>query len=164
MKTEKIAQLGICTTLALILSYVETLIPLFIGIPGAKLGLANLILVYVLYRMNEKDALLVSVMRILLSGFMFGNMMSIIFSLTGMLFSFCVMVLMKKTDGFSVLGVSTAGGCMHNIGQLSVALVVTQTKGLVYYIPFLLLTGLGTGLLIGILVKLMLHHIPKSLF
>lgn len=162
MKTNKIAQLGVLTTLALILSYVESLIPVMVGIPGVKLGLANLVIVFMLYRMNVKDALLVSIMRILLSGFLFGNMMSIVFSLVGTLFSIGIMCLMKKWDGFSILGVSVAGGCMHNLGQLCVSAFVVQTARLIYYFPVLMVSGVLTGFLIGILVRLMLRYIPKD--
>lgn len=162
MKTNKIAQLGVLTTLALILSYVESLIPVIVGIPGVKLGLANLVIVFMLYRMNVKDSLLVSIMRILLSGFLFGNMMSIVFSLVGTLFSIGIMYLMKKLDGFSILGVSVAGGCMHNLGQLCVSAFVVQTARLIYYFPVLMVSGVLTGFLIGILVRLMLRYIPKD--
>lgn len=161
MSTRKVAQLGLMTTLALIFSYVESLIPVFVGIPGVKLGLANVVLVYLLYQTNAKDAVLVSIMRILLSGFLFGNTMSILFSLTGMLFSLASMYILKKIKGFSILGVSVAGGCMHNIGQLCIAAFVVQTSRLVYYIPVLLISGLVTGLFIGILVKLIFYYIPN---
>ncbi len=160
MSAKKVAFLGVMTTLSLILSYVESLIPVFVGIPGVKLGLANLVIVFILYRMSVKDALLISVMRILLSGFMFGNLMSILFSLAGTFFSICIMYLMKKMEGFSILGVSIAGACMHNLGQLCVAAFVVQTARLIYYFPILLISGVITGLLIGILVRLMLQYIP----
>lgn len=162
MTAKKVAQLGVLTTLALVLSYVESLIPVFVGIPGIKLGLANLVIVFILYRMSVKDALLVSVMRILLAGFMFGNMMSILFSLAGTAFSIGIMYLLKRIKGFSILGVSIAGACMHNLGQLCVAAFVVQTARLIYYFPVLMISGIVTGLLIGILVKLMLRYIPKS--
>lgn len=163
MKTSKVAQLGVLTTLALILSYVESLVPVIVGIPGVKLGLANLVIVFILYRMTVKDALLVTLMRILLSGFLFGNMMSIIFSLVGTLFSIGIMWILKKWDDFSVLGVSVAGGCMHNLGQLCVSAFVVQTTRLIYYFPVLMISGIVTGLLIGILVNLMLRYIPEDL-
>lgn len=160
MPTKKIAFLGVMTTLALVLSYVESLVPVFAGIPGVKLGLANLAAVFVLYRMSLKDALLVSVMRILLAGFMFGNMMSILFSLAGSVLSLLTMYLLKKCGGFSVIGVSIAGACMHNAGQLCVAAFVVQTSSLVYYFPLLMISGIITGLLIGIAAHLILHYIP----
>ena len=162
MNTKKVAQLGVLTTLALALSYLESLIPVLVGIPGVKLGLANLVVVFMLYRMTVKDALLVSVMRILLAGFMFGNLMSIAFSLAGALFSIGAMWLLKRLKGFSIVGVSIAGGCMHNFGQLCVAMFVVQTSRLIYYFSVLMISGIVTGLLIGILVELILKHMPTS--
>ena len=162
ISAKKVAVLGVLTTLALILSYVESLIPVFVGIPGVKLGLANLVVVFMLYRMSVKDAALVSIMRILLSGFMFGNLMSIAFSLAGALFSISAMYLLKRIKGFSVMGISVAGGCMHNLGQLCVSIFVVQTARLIYYFPLLMISGIVTGFLIGILVKLMLQYIPKT--
>ena len=162
MTTKKVAQLGMLTTLALILSYVESLIPVFVGIPGVKLGLANLVVVFALYRMTVKDALIVSVIRVLLAGFMFGNLMSIVFSLVGTLFSIAAMYFLKRIKGFSILGVSIAGGCMHNLGQLCVSVFVVHTSRLIYYFPVLMISGIVTGLLIGILTELILRYIPKS--
>ena len=118
MRGRKVAIFGVFTALALIFSYVELLIPINFGIPGAKLGLANLMTVLVLYKMGIKEALTLSVTRIILSGFMFGNLFGILYSLSGGLLSFLVMVLLKKSDRFSVAGVSIGGGTAHNIGQL----------------------------------------------
>ena len=159
---KKVAMTGMFVALAMIFSYVEVLIPINLGIPGMKLGLANLVVVFMLYRLSFKEAFIVSIMRILLSGFMFGNLMSIAFSLAGALFSISVMCVLKRWNGFSVMGVSVAGGCMHNVGQLCVSIFVVQTARLVYYIPVLLISGVVTGLLIGLLVKLMLRHIPTA--
>lgn len=160
MPIKKLSLLGVMTTLALVLSYVESLIPVFIGIPGVKLGLANLVAVFVLYRMSLKDALLVSVMRVLLAGFLFGNMMSILFSLAGSILSILTMNLLKKFESFSLIGVSVSGACMHNVGQLCVAAFIVQTSRLFYYFPILMISGIVTGLLIGIASKLMLHYVP----
>ena len=138
----KTAYFGVFTSLALILSYVETLIPISFGIPGIKLGLANLVIVIVLYTYGEKEAFLLSVTRILLSGFLFGNL--------SMIFSFAIMVLLRKIGGFSIQGVSIAGGVFHNIGQLLLAMMIVETYQVWYYFPVLLVSGLVTGLLIGI--------------
>ena len=116
--TVRIAWFGVFTALALIFSYVETLIPFQIGIPGVKLGLANLIVVVALYKMGGKDAMLLSVTRIVLSGFIFASLFSILYSLAGGLLSLAVMVILKKRGSFSVFGVSMAGGVFHNVGQL----------------------------------------------
>ena len=129
MKKQKIsaktvALLAMMIALALVFSYVETLIPINFGIPGVKLGLANLVIVAALYLIGGKEAFLVSVVRIFLSGFMFGNLASIMYSLAGGLLSLAVMLILKKTDKLSILAVSVLGGICHNIGQLIVAILV----------------------------------------
>ncbi|EDN77295.1 Holliday junction DNA helicase RuvA [Mediterraneibacter gnavus ATCC 29149] len=146
----KTAYFGVFTSLALILSYVETLIPISFGIPGIKLGLANLVIVIVLYTYGGKEAFLLSVTRILLSGFLFGNLSMILYSMAGGVFSLAIMVLLRRTGGFSIQGVSIAGGVFHNIGQLLLAMMIVETYQVGYYFPVLLISGLVTGLLIGI--------------
>ncbi len=160
----KVAYFGVFTALALIFSYVETLIPINFGIPGVKLGLANLIIVIALYKMKFADAFLLAVVRVLLSGFIFGNYFSIIYSLAGGILSLCVMGTLKKTNKFSVLGVSMAGGVAHNIGQLIVAMLVVETFAVVTYVPVLLVSGLVTGLLIGIAGDEMLRRLVNLRF
>ena len=147
----KVAVFGVFTSLALILSYVELLIPINFGIPGMKLGLANLLVVILLYKGCPRDALLLSVIRILLSGLIFGNMFCIFYSLGGGLLSLAVMVFLKKTGQFTVAGISIGGGASHNVGQLLVAMFVVQTYQVGYYLPVLLIAGVITGAVIGIL-------------
>ena len=147
----KVAVFGVFTSLALILSYVELLIPINFGIPGMKLGLANLLVVILLYKGCPRDALLLSVIRILLSGLIFGNMFSIFYSLGGGLLSLAVMVFLKKTGQFTVAGISIGGGASHNVGQLLVAMFAVQTYQVGYYLPVLLIAGVITGAVIGIL-------------
>lgn len=147
----KVAVFGVFTSLALILSYVELLIPINFGIPGMELGLANLLVVILLYKGCPRDALLLSVIRILLSGLIFGNMFSIFYSLGGGLLSLAVMVFLKKTGQFTVAGISIGGGASHNVGQLLVAMFVVQTYQVGYYLPVLLIAGVITGAVIGIL-------------
>ena len=157
MKT-RVAYFGVFTALALIFSYVESLIPFQIGIPGVKLGLANLIIVIALYKMSLREAYLLSVTRVVLAGFIFGSMLSILYSLAGALLSLTAMALLKRNGGFSVLGVSIGGGVMHNVGQLAVAMFVVQTFSVSYYVPVLLVAGLLTGLVIGIAADAMLRR------
>ena len=159
----RVAYFGVFTALALIFSYVETLIPVNLGIPGVKLGLANLIIVVALYKMRLSEAYLLSVVRILLAGFIFGNYFSIIYSLAGGLLSLTVMALLKKWGGFSLQGISIAGGVFHNIGQLIVAAVVVETFSVTYYFPVLLVAGL-TGLVIGIVAEMMLKRLVNIQF
>lgn len=155
----KAAYFGVFTALALIFSYVETLIPINFGIPGAKLGLANLVIVIVLYKTGGKEALLLSVIRIVLSGFLFGNLFAILYSLAGGLFSLAVMGLVKRRKSFSIVGVSMAGGVTHNIGQLIVAMLVVETYQVGYYLPVLMLAGLATGTLIGVISREVLNRL-----
>ena len=145
------AYFGVFTALALILSYVETLIPISFGVPGIKLGLANLVIVLVLYTYGGREALLLSVTRILLSGFLFGSLSMIFYSLAGGVLSLAVMVFLRRLGGFSVQGISMAGGVFHNIGQLLLAMVVVETYQVGYYVPVLLISGLVTGLVIGVI-------------
>ena len=155
------AYFGVFTALALIFSYVETLIPIQFGIPGVKLGLANLIIVIMLYKGTVREAFLLSVVRILLSGFLFGNLFSIVYSLAGGIFSLLVMYILKKRGTFSVIGVSIAGGVFHNIGQLGIAMAVVATVKIGYYLPVLLVAGALTGALIGVVSDPVLKRTAK---
>lgn len=145
----KTAYLGIFSALAIIFGYVETLIPVFAGIPGIKLGLANLAVLFILMKYTWREAIVVSVIRILVIGFMFGNMFSIVYSLAGAALSLTVMTLLKKYADFSIMGVSVAGGVSHNIGQLIIAMCIVENTSLVYYGPVLMVSGVVTGLMIG---------------
>ena len=149
----KVAYLGIFLALALICSYVESLIPFYFGIPGVKLGLTNVVIVLLLYCVGTKEAFCVSVLRIVLAGFLSGNMFSILYSSAGGVLSFLVMVLLKRTGKFSVLPVSVSGGIFHNIGQIVVAALVVENYNIFYYLPVLLIAGFLTGFLIGIAAK-----------
>lgn len=151
MNQKKIAYMGLFAAIAIIFGYVESLIPFFAGIPGIKLGLANLAVLFILEKYTWKEAVLVSMVRIFVIGFMFGNMFSILYSMAGAALSLTVMTFMKKTSGFSLLGISIAGGVSHNIGQLIVATLIVENKSLLYYAPVLIISGVITGLLIGIL-------------
>lgn len=160
----RVAYFGVFTALALIFSYVESLIPIQLGIPGVKLGLANLIIVIALYKMRLSEVFLLSIVRILLSGFLFGNYFSILYSLAGGLLSLAVMALLKKTGDFSVMGISMAGGVFHNVGQLVVAMLVVETFSVGYYLPVLLVAGLVTGFLIGVAAGEMLKRLVNIQF
>ena len=157
---KKTAYIGMFVTLALIASYVESLVPFYFGAPGIKLGLANLITVVLLYRTSWKDAALVSVLRILLSGFLFGNVFSIIYSFAGAFLSFLAMCLLKKIKGFSILGVSIAGGVFHNLGQIIAAVYLMENGNIMYYFPVLMIAGVMTGMLIGIGSREVLKRVP----
>ena len=157
----KVVCFGMFTALALIFSYVESLIPFHIGIPGVKLGLANLVIVIAMYKADKKQVYLLSVTRVVLAGFMFGNLFSIISSLAGSLLSLTVMYILKKNEKFSILGISMAGGVFHNIGQLLVAMLVLESLNLVYYAAVLLISGLITGIIIGIISGEIIKRVDK---
>lgn len=159
----KVAYLGVLLALALICSYVESLIPFYFGIPGVKLGLTNIVVVLMLYCVGTKEALTISVLRILLAGFMFGNMFSILYSLAGGLLSFLVMYLLKRINRLGILPVSVSGGMFHNVGQLVVAAFVVENYNIFYYMPILLIAGVVTGLLIGIAAQEMILRIGDYL-
>lgn len=158
--SRKTAYLGLFSAVAIIFGYVESLIPVFAGIPGIKLGLANLAVLFILARYSYKEAALVSLVRILVIGFMFGNLFSIAYSLAGAALSLTVMTFMKKYSGFSLAGISVAGGVTHNVGQLLVAIAIVENFSLFYYAPALLISGVITGLLIGWLTTEVLKRIP----
>ncbi|MCI8360909.1 MAG: Gx transporter family protein [Clostridiales bacterium] len=148
--------------LALALSWLELLIPFSFGIPGVKLGLTNIAVVFVLYRNGLKPALLLQLARILLVSLLFGHVMGLIYSLAGGLLSLLMMALLKRLSPFSQLGVSLAGGVTHNVGQWCAALLVMPFSALLYYLPFLLIAGALTGLLVGFLARLLIP-IPDRL-
>ncbi len=148
--TKRIANSAMLVALALIFSYVEVLIPFSFGIPGIKLGLANLVVVTGLFILKPSEVFGILLTRIILVAFLFGNMSSLIYSLSGGILSFCVMLLLKRCKGLSITGISIAGGISHNIGQLVVAAIVVEAASIFYYMPVLMISGLVTGMLIGI--------------
>ena len=160
---KKTAFCGLMLSLALIAGYVESLIPVPIPIPGIKLGVANSIVLILLYMTNAKSVCLVSVSRVLLAGFLFGSMASILYSLSGAVLSLLMMYLFKKKDCFTMTGVSVIGGVSHNIGQLLMAFLVLESGAVWYYLPVLLLSGVITGGIIGMLGKEVRKRIPVSM-
>lgn len=156
------AELGLMLALALILSYVESLIPFSFGIPGIKLGLPNLIVLLLLYGgRGEREALLVNGLRVILSGFLFSNLYAILYALAGAVFSFAAMYIGKRIKCFSMVGVSVLGGVFHNIGQLLVAMAVVETFAVAYYVPFLLAAGTVTGALLGVAGRELLPYLHR---
>lgn len=148
-KSYTVAFCGIFTALAMIFSYIESFIPLPIGIPGVKLGFANAAVIVVLYMAGAREAFVTDVLRILLTGLLFGSMASFMFSLSGGLVSIAVMILIKRTNKFSIIGTSVAGGLSHNIGQLAAAAALVGTSKIMYYLPVLLAAGTVTGVING---------------
>ena len=159
--SKKVPLLGMFVAFAVILSYVESCI-LVLGIPGIKIGLANLAFIIVLYLEGTKEAAVCNFVRILIVGFMFGNLFSIFFALAGATLSMIVMVIMKKTNKFSIMIVSMFGGFFHNIGQILVAMAVVENLKLIYYLPVLLVAGTVTGFVIGIVAGKILPVVKKE--
>ncbi len=151
MKAKKVATYGLLVALAFILSYIESLFPLSLAIPGIKLGLANLVVITALYSMGAREAFSLSLLRILLVGFTFGNLSMMLYSLAGGMLSWLLMTIFQKTKLLSMTGVSIIGGIAHNIGQIGVAILVVETFDIAYYLPFLMIAGVITGAVIGIL-------------
>lgn len=160
---KKTAYLGVMLALALICSYVEVLIPIPIGIPGIKLGLANIVIVFAMYSIGFKEAFVLSLMRVTISGFMFGNVIAIAYSLAGGILSLLVMYLLKKTDKLSCISVSIAGGIMHNIGQMIIATILVDNYYVLYYVPVLMIAGFITGACIGIVAQEVFLRIGKQM-
>lgn len=149
--------------LAFIFSYIESLIPVPVPIPGVKLGLANLVVVTALYTLGAKAAFILSIVRILLVAMTFGNMSTLLFSIAGAILSCIVMILLHKSGKFSLIGVSLAGGIMHNVGQILVAMFVVHNVRMIYYLPFLLISGVVTGIAIGIVAGLIVRHLDVAI-
>lgn len=159
----KVAYMGLLLAFSLILSYIEVLIPFQPGIPGIKLGLANLAVLLCLYLIGIREAILLTLVKAVITGFLFGNLSMIMYSLSGAFFSIIIMILMKKSGMFHLPVISAMGGVMHNVGQLLIAYVTVQTYGIVYYIPILLIAGLLTGILLGTVATLLLPYLQKIL-
>ncbi len=163
MSNKKIAYYGLFAGLALLMGYVELMIPMPVAVPGIKLGLANVIVLIVLYFMGAKSAFFLSLVRILLSGLLFAGFAGFLYSLAGALLSFGVMALCKRSGIFSITGVSVAGGISHNVGQIAVACVVVNNLKLAYYLPVLLVAGVVTGFVTGLVGKYCLSYLNRKL-
>lgn len=158
MKTKKVATLGLTIALAMIMSYIEALVPLSFAVPGIKMGLANIVIIFVLYKIGTKEAIIVSLIRVILVSLLFSNAMAMAYSIAGAVLSLLVMWILKKTDKFSVIGVSVAGGVMHNVGQIIMAVILLGTEQIALYLPVLIITGTATGIVIGIVAGLVINR------
>lgn len=159
METRKIARMGLLIALAMILSYVESRIPAFVAIPGIKMGLANIVVVFALYKLGFKEAAIVSVLRVLLSALLFGSILSLVYSASGAVLSLLGMTLLKKTRLFGTVAVSVSGAVLHNAGQIIAACLMLETSTIAYYMPFLIISGVVTGIVIGLAAALIIKRI-----
>ena len=160
----RVAFLGLFIALAMILSYVESLIPPLVAIQGVKIGLPNLVIMFMLYRVGSREAITVSLIRVVLVSLLFSSAMSMAYGLAGAALSLTGMMLLKKTNLFSCITVSVVGGVLHNIGQIAVAILITGTKQLVLYLPVLLISGVIAGVAIGICAGLLIKRFEKLRF
>jgi len=159
MSTKRIAMDGLLLALALILSFIDSMIPMPIPVAGIKLGLANLAVIYALYKMGEGDAVLISIARVILSGLMFAGMSGILYSLAGAVLSLTIMCLMHRFSDFHIIPVSVCGSLAHIAGQLIVAAAMTSASIVTYYAPFLLISAFIAGTVIGILSAVLINSI-----
>ena len=165
MKTSKMTFLGLFTALAMILSFVETLFPpISTVLPGIKMGLPNIAIMFILYRIGWKEAFAVSVVRVLLVSLLFGNVQTMWFSLAGAILSLIVMILIKQFTSFSHPSISVVGGIFHNIGQILVACLITKTPQITYYLPVLIISGSAAGILVGLVAGMLEKRVPKFKF
>lgn len=145
---KRISVIAVFTALALIFSYIEAIIPFNLGVPGVKLGIANIVVVCALYIFGVKEAAGISLIRVFVIGLLFGNAVSLIYSLSGAVLSIAVMIICKRLK-LSVIGVSAMGGIFHNVGQLSAAALILNSSAVMYYYPVLFISGIVTGIIIG---------------
>ncbi len=158
-KVKNIAMCGVLTTLAMIFSYIDSLISIPIPVPGVRLGISNIVIITALYIVGVKEAMIVNILRIVLTSILFGNATSFWFSITGGMLSIIVMILLKKIELFSIVGISVASGVSHNIGQIIAAVIIMETHAILYYLPVLLITGTVAGIVVGVVAAMILKRL-----
>ena len=164
IKTKKLTVLALLSAAALIFSYVESLFPpLVASFPGIKMGLPNIAIIFTLYKLGFKEAFAVSFIRLIFASLLFGSLLSFQYSLAGAILSLFVMVLLKKFDLFSLVGISVCGGVLHNLGQIIVAILLTGAKEIAYYMIFLAASGTISGILIGLAASLLIKRLKLKI-
>ncbi len=156
-----IATRSLLIALAFVFSWIETKIPAFFMVPGMKLGLTNLVVLVALYKLGTKDAFAINIVRILMVSITFGNAFALMYSIVGAFLSFLSMVLLKKYTSLNIIAISITGGIMHNIGQILVAMCIFETNKLLYYLPFLWISGILAGAVVGIISGLVVKRLPN---
>jgi heptaprenyl diphosphate synthase len=159
VKTKKLATLAVTVAVAMILSFVESRIPAFVAIPGIKVGLANIAIIFALYKLGWREAITVSIVRVFLVALLFGSVVSLAYSVAGAILSLSLMILLRKLGIFTEVAVSVVGGITHNIGQILVAFLLLETNVVFYYLPFLLVSGVIAGVAVGIASALLIKRI-----
>lgn len=161
-KSKKIAVLGVLTGVALVLSYLEAILPpIYAAVPGIKIGLPNIVIILILYKFSAKEAAAVSLLRVFIVALLFGNAMTLAYSMAGALLSLLVMSFMKKLDFFSAVGVSIIGGVFHNLGQILVAIVLLNSTLIGYYMIILTITGTLAGVAVGLIGALLIKRLER---
>lgn len=161
-ETRKIALLGVLTSVALVLSYLEAMLPpISTAVPGIKMGLPNIIIIFLLYKFGLKEAVTVSIIRVFIVALLFGNVMTLAYSVAGAVLSIALMTIMLKLDWFSTIGVSVVGGISHNLGQILVAIFLFDTIQIGYYMIVLSITGTIAGIVIGIISSILVKKLEK---
>lgn len=158
-KTLKLTTLALTITIAMLLSYIESRIPAFVSIPGIKVGLANIAVIFTLYKFGVKEAITVSILRVILLSTLFGSPVSFIYSISGATLSLIIMIVLKKLTPLTEVTVSVSGGVMHNIGQIAAACFMLSTNVVIYYLPFLLVSGTIAGIVVGIISALLVKRV-----
>ena len=158
-RNKRLALLGILASLAIVLSYLEALIPPLVAIPGVKIGLANIAVMLALYKLGMKEAAIISVVRNIVIFLLFGGLIALLYSLAGAILSLAVMYLLKRFTPLSEIGVSVAGGVSHNLAQITVAIFTFSTPSLVLYLPVLLISGTLAGIIIGLCSGIIINKI-----
>lgn len=156
---KKLTTMALTISFALILSFIESRIPAFVAIPGIKVGLANIAVIFALYKLGTKEAVVISLIRVFIVSMLFGNPISLIYSVGGAVLSLTSMILLKKLTPLSEVSVSVCGGVMHNIGQIATASFMLSTNVVIYYLPFLLLSGTIAGVVVGIASALLIKRV-----
>lgn len=161
MNSRDVSRYALLIALAMVLSWLESLIPISAAVPGMKLGLTNLVVLFALYRMRSIDAATISFVRVLLVSFTFGNAYAFAYSIAGAVLSLLIMLALKRSGRFSTVGVSIAGGVGHNLGQIIVAAFVLKTEKIFFYLPVLMVSGVAAGVCIGLLGGIITERLKK---
>ena len=161
MKSKQVSRYALLIALAMVLSWLESLVPISAAVPGMKLGLTNLVVIFALYRMRSVDAAIISFVRVLLVSFTFGNAYAFAYSMAGAVLSLLIMLALKASGRFSTIGVSIAGGVGHNLGQIIVAALVLETEKIFFYLPVLMVSGMAAGVCIGLLGGIITQRLKR---
>lgn len=159
---KKTAYLGMLTALAILVGYVETLIPVNFGVPGMKIGLSNIVILITIYLYSWREAIVISAARVVVLGFLFGNLFSIQYGMAGAVSSMLIMSVLIRTGKFGSVGISAAGGAAHNVGQILVACIYMPSIPFFWYLPMLLIAGTLTGIVNGFVVYAVYIRLPEK--